>query len=67
MAIGIPPDAWVIAGATFFGAGVGAILPEYLRTRKRRDDLRRALKAELTSMTALANLEVPMMLKRLMI
>lgn len=59
MVFGIPTSVLVGAGAAIFGAAFGAVVQERLRTRKRRRNLRVALKAELDSMIALEQLELP--------
>lgn len=46
----------ILAGATLFGAAVGAFAPEWWRTQVQRRNLRVALKGELDSMIALEQL-----------
>lgn len=47
----------MVTVATLVGAGVGAIVPEYLRRRVKRHNLRLALKTEIDEMHMLTTLE----------
>lgn len=57
MVIDIQTGALVVAGATLVGAAVGAVVPEYWRSRVNRRNLRVALKAEMEQMNMLDGLE----------
>lgn len=53
----IPTATILVIGSTLTGAAIGAVIPEWIRTRTRRRNLRIALKSEMTEMHPLIELD----------